>query len=249
MEKYRVFVQTFKHIFLVFHSFFFPPSELLLNLMLSNLGLCSFGVGSCEMWNDVLSSLDEKIWVILPACSTSEEVYYFSWRCYSVLFTLILCVWDFLVIRGRKSLCCYHNCSRGARSLTQNVNPCVMERPSHVPPPPWTIHQRPGFNTGHLESTSRSSSTLEMWRVGVSEEQMDWPLRVEAWKSKEDEWWLWFKPPPLPFAVITTLNQCVYKKYARGFKEHLKVNGKWLHCLFCSLNSVTPFFSFHFLPF
>lgn len=81
-------------------------------------------------WNisDILSQFSEKIWLILPSCTTSEEVYFPSWRCYSVLFTLILRVSESLVIRGRKSLCCYHNCSSAGRSLTQDV----MERPSHA---------------------------------------------------------------------------------------------------------------------
>lgn len=85
--------------------------------MLSNPGLSVWPRSTMWNVNDVLSQLDEKIWVILPACTTSEGVYYSSQRCYSVLFTLILHIWDSLVIRGRKSLRCYHNCSRAGRKL------------------------------------------------------------------------------------------------------------------------------------
>ena len=183
--------------------------------MLSNQGLSVWPRSTMWNVNDVLSQLDEKIWVILPACTTSEGVYYSSQRCYSVLFTLILHIWDSLVIRGRKSLRCYHNCSRAGRSLTQDVNPPVMERPSlaqrlgpHGPPPRRNIHQRartpswPAPNMRPANGRGVESAAAGGPKGGKRGSEPGWPLRTEPWKSK-GEWAMGFglrpaAPPPLP---------------------------------------------------
>lgn len=149
-----------------------------------------------------------------------------------------------LVIRGRKPLRCYHNCSCGGQSLTQDVNPSVMERPllaqrlgPHGPLPRRNIHQRvrtpsrpaPEMSHQHQQRCGERSCRGPGGNKGAEGVFEDQGAEIKRRMSDGCD----LKPtsPPLASAVITTLTRSVQKKYGQRFLSctlHQKPwEGKW----------------------
>lgn len=136
-----------------------------------------------------------------------------------------------LVIRGRKPLHCYHNCSCGGQSLTQDVNPSVMERPllaqrlgPHGPLPQRNIHQRvrtsrptPEMSHQHQqrcgERSCRGPRGKQSVGGGATLEDQDAKIK----RRMNDGCDLKPTSPPSASAVITALTLSVQKKYDQRF--------------------------------